>query len=116
MLLEMDVCFLDIRYRILNGESIIDEICILGVDDNVFKPQHYTFIKKDFCPDCLMINLIRMVDIETTLFYVDDQPDGEKIKLAKKYLPKLRIVNLMNAHQNECCFIKCLYQRSTYLS
>jgi hypothetical protein len=115
----MDVCFLDIRYRSLNGETIVDEICILAVDDTIFKPQHYTFDNEDFCPECVMITIDEEMDIIPALFYVDDEPDGEKIKLLKKYFPKLRIVNFMNATKIKnyyCCFLKCLLLRSSYLT
>jgi hypothetical protein len=114
----MDVCFFDIRFHTFKGEIILDELCVLNVND-IFKPLVYTYKNStEYCPECLMLNLQKFVDVEKTLFYVDDDVDGLKLKVLKLNFPKLRLVNFNNPEaieREECCYLNCVKLCKFYL-
>lgn len=109
----MNVCFIDFEYfRNEEEKYCIKELCIINAN-NIHNPLLYEFNSNFFNPQCIMKDISSQCDISTTLFYIDDEPSGLKIKTMKKYFPQLRITNYMTS--SIIIYRKCLNMCLFYL-
>lgn len=91
------VCFIDFIEHV--------EICIVNTNNPNLIEYRYYF---EFCPVCIMSDLKKIVNVSTTLFYVNDNADGQKIKTFKNSFPQLRITNYISKWKHDRCLDTCL--------
>jgi hypothetical protein len=112
----MSTYFIDFQGVVINGETIINELCIIDAR-HILKPMHYIF-KSDafnsnefthkldcdmFCPTCITCNM----SLKNAIFYALN----DKIETLKKYFPMIRL-NYYNKTIQETIpkYISCPYR------